>query len=163
MRRVRTKFGKQGLLFALCLLAACDEKYAFKSDEEIHAEAAALPLEKRYEFYFTVLYNSNVPPSREVRFDIVALGDPAWRYTIQRSSLDSTELEEALHILDAFGRYCTKAEYRTLKANVKRLTYDGTDEQTSLSAEVDHVCGVTSKRHGPEKRLTVGDMIAEKQ
>lgn len=150
------RFGEWSILLSFCLLTACsDGEYANKSDEEIRAEAVKLPLEQRYDFYIKVLENSNVPPNEDVKYDIVALGDPAWRYTIKRMMTDPFELNHGLDVLDAFGRYCTKSEYRTLRAAAKRLTYDGTDDQKFMLWRVDHACGVISRRYGPETRETL--------
>ncbi len=60
-------------------------------------------------------------------------------------------------MLSAFGRSCTKAEYRRLRDAVKRLTYDGTDDQRYMFSSVDNACGITSLRRGPEKYETIAD------
>jgi hypothetical protein len=147
------------VLLAFGLLVACKGKYADMSFEEIQAMARKLPLAERYDFYIEVLGNSRLPPNEQVKYDIVALGDPAWRYTISRAMRNSSELEDALPVLDAFGRSCTKAEYRRLRDAVKRLTYDGTDDQRYMFSSVDNACGITSPRRGPEKYETVADAL----
>ncbi|QTH23541.1 hypothetical protein HRJ34_08600 [Rhizorhabdus wittichii] len=139
------------VLLAFGLLVACKGKYADMSFEEIQAMARKLPLAERYDFYLEVRGNSRLPPNDQVKYDIVALGDPAWRYTIGRAMRNSGELSRALPVLSAFGRSCTKAEYRRLRDAVKRLTYDGTDDQRYMFSSVDTACGLTSPQRGPQK------------
>ena len=78
---------------------------------------------KRYAFYLEVRWNSRLPPNEVVKYEIIALGDPAWRYTLKRATIVAPrELDYAPDVLYAFGRYCTKSEYRALKAAAKRAT-----------------------------------------
>jgi hypothetical protein len=162
-QKVKIRSDRWLALISLCLLVACDEEYVAKSYEEIHAEAVKLPLPKRYDFYLEVFENSNLPPNDDVKYDIVALGDPAWRYTIERAVRDVFELDRALDVIDAFGRYCTAADRSSLQAAVKRLLNDGTVERAERLSRVDEVCGLTSPRYGPEKRQTMADIYARKR
>ena len=137
------------MLLSLLLLAGCDGKYAKMSDDEIRAIAQTLPLAERYNFYLEVRRNSRLPPNDVVVYDILALGDPAWRYTIARASRNLDELDEALEVLGHFGRYCTRGELRSLRNAAKKWINDGTAEQKERLSSIDDVCGLSSPLYGP--------------
>ena len=74
---------------------------------------------------------------------------------MKRMMTDPSEFDDGLDVIDAFGRYCTRSEYRTLRAAAKRLTYDGTDDQKHMLWRVDSACGLIWRKHGPETRETL--------
>ena len=106
------------------LLSGCQGQYETVSDAELSRRAQALPLVQRYDFYLDV-YNDRYPPRTEVADDVADLGEPAWRYTINRATSGGfAELDSALPVLQAFDRKCSSAEYGLLIKTARKSAPD---------------------------------------
>ena len=108
-------------IMCIAALSACDSgKYDAVSDSELSTRARQLPLEARYDLYLDV-YERTTPHRTTIAKDIVAVGDPAWSYTIERATAgDYFDLWSALPVINAFGRKCSDTEYHRLMGVAER-------------------------------------------
>jgi hypothetical protein len=134
-------FGLAGL--CICLISGCGAPYSNVPDAELHGRARQLPLEPRYAFYLEV-YAGSRPHNGIVAEDIAALGDPAWKYSMDRAiSAHSSDFDAKLPVLQAFGRTCSAPQYNDLLAAARRVRMDRKDFRFAVGG-IRLACGLAT-------------------
>jgi hypothetical protein len=105
-----------------------------------------MPLEQRYAFYLEV-YRKSSPHRTDIANDLVALGQPAWVYTLKQAVRGGyyDALVPAIPVLNAFNRKCTATERRLLVDRVKVIAPSPTDATRTIG-DIDVACGVSPVR-----------------
>ena len=127
------------LLLPLIIAACQANPYAAIPDAELHAKAKTLALAERYDFYLEVLH-SRTPSRPIIAEDISVLGTPAWDYVFQRAlSQGSAELSQALPVLWAFERRCSRQELHQLREHASSGA--SANQAAALKSSIDTLCG----------------------
>lgn len=104
-----------GLLPLLVVATGCSGEFDGVPYEELQRRAMRMPLKERYDFYLLVTSESRPPKTPKLAEEVAALGEPAWKYAIERASNGTaTDVDQALPVMDVFERRCTDAEYAAL-------------------------------------------------
>jgi hypothetical protein len=131
----------------LPLLVSCGsgDTSLHESEQELHARAARLKLQDRYDLYLNV-YFSRIPRNPILAEDVAQLGEPAWSYVMGKASEGGIgKFGANLMIISAFDRECSRAEQSALQKRAESLSSYPT-QRDALISQVRVACKITVPR-----------------